>query len=399
MKFYLHPDLQVQECSKIKDMLNDNGGEVVQDRADENVIYIVDSFDENHLNMIDELQNRGVRIISTKCIYETLMTNKPLPTINYPLYSRCLEGKIVALDYNIDENARNHLAKLTRFMGGELSDNVTSKTDYLLSNKVGSIFYKVAAHHYGVEILLPNWITDCWDKQQFLPTTHYKILPFTGCTISVTGILSPKRKKIQDLTTKFGGEYSPDLTRKCTHLLSEQPRGLKYTYARDWGIHCVRTAWFYDSIKKKICQDETAYYLPEPSKRDLSLSVNNYHELNRLSPTLRKKHIQKNPSSRYGLVVITNSPKFRPTIGEMNVEQERRNLFSDINIKDIFNDKDNLKNEIMSLIEKMKSNEEVHDTIQKLINYCDKLINHYQNLSEKDKEHLKEILDKYSNKK
>jgi len=207
-----------------------------------------------------------------------------------------------------------------------------------------------------------------------------------------------REKKIQDLTTKFGGEYSPDLTRKCTHLLSEQPRGLKYTYALDWGIHCVRTEWFYDSIKKKICQDETIYYLPEPSKRDLSLSVNNYHELNRLSPTLRRKHIQKNPSSRYGFVVITNSPKLRPIDEvDMNVERESKNILSDI--KEIFNDRDNLKSEITTLVEKMKTSEDIYDTIQKFIDYCDHVINHYQNLSEKDKDLLRGILDKYSGKK
>jgi len=177
--------------------------------------------------------------------------------------------------------------------------------------------------------------------------------------------------------------------------LSEQPRGLKYTYALDWGIHCVRTSWFYDSIKKKICQDETSYYLPEPTKRDL-LSVNNYHELNRLSPTLRRKHIQKNPSSRYGLVVITNSPKLRPTIEEDN-ERESINILSDIK-KEINNtDRDTFKKEeIMALIEKMKTNEDIYDTVQKINEFCDKVIQHYRNLNEKDKELLKGILENFS---
>jgi len=203
-----------------------------------------------------------------------------------------------------------------------------------------------------------------------------------------------KKKKIQDLTTKYGGEYSPDLTRKCTHLLSEQPRGLKYTYALDWGINCVRTSWFYDSIKKKSCQDETMYYLPEPTKRDL-LSVNNYHELNRLSPTLRRKHIQKNPSSRYGLVVITNSPKIRPIDEELNVE-ESFNILSDIK-KEIIGDRDPFKmGDILSQIENMKTSNDLYETIQKLIELTDKVIQYYQNLTEKDKELLRRVLDKLS---
>jgi len=194
MKFYLHPE--VQECSKIKNVLNDNGGEVVQE-SNNNVIYIVDSFDENHINLIDNLQKKGIRIISTKCIYESILTKKPLPTtINYPLYSRCLEGKIITIDNSIDmEEYRSQLAKLTRFLGGELSDSVTSKTDYLLANRVGSISYKIAVHQFGIEVLVPNWITKCWDNQQLLPTSDYKLPPFSGCIISVTGLQSNKRKK------------------------------------------------------------------------------------------------------------------------------------------------------------------------------------------------------------
>jgi len=285
-------------------------------------------------------------------------------------------------------------------MGGELSDSVSCKTNYLLANKVGSIFYKVAALEFGTEILQPSWITGCWENQQLLSTHGYKLLPFTGCIISVTGLRSNKRKKIQDLTCKNGGEYSPDLTRKCTHLLSEQPRGLKYTYALDWGVHCVQTNWFQDSIKKSACQDESLYYLPEPSKRDL-LAMNTYQELNRLSPTLRRKHltqIQKrnklNP--RYGLVVITNSPKLNPI--EDDPMEETENFFSEIK-REILNDSTidtEKKNEILSLIDKMNSNEDIQETIQKLIELCDKVIEHYKSISDKDKNELKRLLGLYT---
>ena len=40
----------------------------------------------------------------------------------------------------------------------------------------------------------------------------------------------------------------------CLHVIL--PLGMKYRYAKQWGIHCVSAQWFHDSV-------ETGYSMPE----------------------------------------------------------------------------------------------------------------------------------------
>lgn len=64
MKFYLHP--QVQELNKIREILNKNGGVVIDQSndMDQDVIYIVDAKEASQNQQeLDSLQNRGIRVI------------------------------------------------------------------------------------------------------------------------------------------------------------------------------------------------------------------------------------------------------------------------------------------------------------------------------------------------
>lgn len=104
------------------------------------------------------------------------------------------------------------------------------------------------------------------------------------------------RKEIERLTLIYGGEYTANLTKRCTHLLSRYPRGIKYRYAMEWGIHCVSMDWFLESINRQGCVDESKYGLAmsEATKRALfhPLSTST-RDLVRLSPALRKKHLHQ----------------------------------------------------------------------------------------------------------
>ena len=60
-----------------------------------------------------------------------------------------------------------------------------------------------------------------------------------------------KRAEIQRLTLMHGGNYSEDLTKKCTHLITEEAKGKKYHGAIDWGIPVVHTKWFFDCLEKQ----------------------------------------------------------------------------------------------------------------------------------------------------
>lgn len=46
--------------------------------------------------------------------------------------------------------------------------------------------------------------------------------------------------------------------------------GQKYECARKWNVHCVSIQWFFDSIEKSFCQDESMYKTePVPSEKIL----------------------------------------------------------------------------------------------------------------------------------
>jgi len=57
-----------------------------------------------------------------------------------------------------------------------------------------------------------------------------------------------------------GGQFSACLTRKCTHLVANEPGGDKYVVARRWGnIHIVNPRWVEQSVARRACLDENSY--------------------------------------------------------------------------------------------------------------------------------------------
>lgn len=97
-----------------------------------------------------------------------------------------------------------------------------------------------------------NWLQQCWAEHRVVPQEPYRILPFAGLTICVTGIpaghlieahlqlfldiflsqndlavyhavfvCSDEREEMRTLVIQNGGKYSADLTKKCTHLISD----------------------------------------------------------------------------------------------------------------------------------------------------------------------------------
>ena len=125
-------------------------------------------------------------------------------------------------------------------------------------------------------------------------------LPFTGCTIAVTGLNEKARGRVKQLCLENGGSYSGELTKDvCTHLLVgsksgrqqdlcstpvehpfrivqithdnyvlsnavsalsvSPPPGMKYHYARQWKMFCVTPQWFHDSVDSGYCLPEGDY--------------------------------------------------------------------------------------------------------------------------------------------
>ncbi|XP_058408895.1 DNA topoisomerase 2-binding protein 1 isoform X3 [Diceros bicornis minor] len=99
----------------------------------------------------------------------------------------------------------------------------------------------------------------------------FKCPIFLGCIICVTGLCGLERKAVQQLTVKHGGQYMGQLKmNECTHLVVQEPKGQKYECAKRWNVHCVTTKWFFDSVEKGFCQDESIYRTePRPETRTM----------------------------------------------------------------------------------------------------------------------------------
>jgi len=288
LKFFVPS--HIDDGGKLKNVLCDNGGQVI-DADEDNVLYILDSFERSEL--FAKLCDKGSRIVSTKCIYDSVKDNKPLPNVKHPLFARFMEGLVICLPKC--EDVEEELANLVRYMGGQCVENITNSTTYLVAKQVGSIQYQVAQQN-GINILIPEWVKECWRQQELLDSKKFLLPPFAGCVISVTGLSASTRNEIQRLAKSYGGEYTPNLTKRCSHLISRVPQGIKYRYALEWGIHCVSVHWFFDSINLQVCADETQYFLPmsEANRQALfnPLSTST-RDLNRLSPALQKKHLMQ----------------------------------------------------------------------------------------------------------
>jgi topoisomerase (DNA) II binding protein 1 len=65
---------------------------------------------------------------------------------------------------------------------------------------------------------------------------------------------------MEKVISEYGGSYSAELTKSCTHLIADAAEGDKYKVARKWGhIQIVTRKWFQQSIDKKVCLNEESY--------------------------------------------------------------------------------------------------------------------------------------------
>ncbi|XP_024960415.1 uncharacterized protein LOC112501016 [Cynara cardunculus var. scolymus] len=87
--------------------------------------------------------------------------------------------------------------------------------------------------------------------------------PFSGLVICVTGLSKEARKQVMDATERLGGEYSPHLHPRCTHLVVQSSGGRKYEHALKHGasngLFIVTLGWFVDSVRRNVRLSEALY--------------------------------------------------------------------------------------------------------------------------------------------
>nr|KYP40240.1 DNA topoisomerase 2-binding protein 1 [Cajanus cajan] len=143
----------------------------------------------------------------------------------------------------------------------------------VLQNKASSDMNFWALNTLKKPIVTFEWLKQCSDEHRVVPQESYKVLPFSGLKICVTGIPADKRKEMEKLILQNGGIYSRELTRNCTICYyglnmvdicildcSYAPEGAKYKVAKKWGhIPIVTRKWFDQSIARRACLNEESF--------------------------------------------------------------------------------------------------------------------------------------------
>ena len=253
----------VKEANEVKRLLS---GKAPQTQA----IYVCFPFEGQ---VFEKLKENNFRIIGPQCVISCLLLEISVPKYSYPVGNVAMVD-VVACCSSMKKSERNELHNLIQMMGGEVSSDFTSLVTHLVAKEVGSKKYQVATNN-GIPVVSPSWVRDTWEKSNYehIVATSESVMEnhflpiFKGCTICVTGLDAKQREVIKSLTNEHGAVYSGELNMKtCTHLLVESPVGTKYTYARQWKLHCVLPGWFFDCVKEGHWLSEEPYKVEPESE-------------------------------------------------------------------------------------------------------------------------------------
>ncbi|KAM4821343.1 DNA topoisomerase 2-binding protein 1 isoform 1-T1 [Thomomys bottae] len=237
--------------------------EAIKMKENDRSLYICDPFSGP---VFDHLKKLGCRIVGPQVVLFCMRHQQCVPRAEHPVYNMVLSDVTVSCT-SLEKDKREEVHKYVQMMGGQVYRDLNISVTHLIAGEVGSKKYLVAAN-LKKPILLSSWIRTLWEKSQENKIARYtevnmeefRCPVFLGCVICVTGLGGADRKMVQQLTVKHGGQYMGQLKmNECTHLVVKEPKGQKYECARKWNVHCVTTQWFFDSVEKGFCQDESMY--------------------------------------------------------------------------------------------------------------------------------------------
>ncbi|EHB11472.1 DNA topoisomerase 2-binding protein 1 [Heterocephalus glaber] len=248
--------------------------EALKIKESDRSLYICDPFSGA---VFDHLKKLSCRIVGPQVVLFCMHYQQCVPRAEHPVYNMVMSNVTVSCT-SLDKEKREEVHKYVQMMGGRVFRDLNISVTHLVAGEVGSKKYLVAAN-LKKPILLSSWIQTLWEKSQENKITRYTDINmedfrcpiFLGCVICVTGLGGLDRKAVQQLTIKHGGQYMGQLKmNECTHLIVQEPKGQKYECAKRWNVHCVTTQWFFDSIEKGFCQDESIYKAePRPEAKTL----------------------------------------------------------------------------------------------------------------------------------
>ena len=210
--------------------------------------------------MFVKLENTP-KLIGSQCVLDSISKGLPLPENKYPICNRALESLNICVCPSIEERKAS-LYKMIIMMNGKI-ESTTSNSTQLVISELGSSKETRKAGKMGIPVVLPTWLSSCWDAGSKIEMESHFVSALKGSVVSLTGFTQSARKVMGSLITDLGGSYSPDLTKKCTHLIAEQRTGMKYRYALLWGIKIVNSNWLFETINYNYCLNEMDFLIDD----------------------------------------------------------------------------------------------------------------------------------------
>ncbi|KAM9307682.1 DNA topoisomerase 2-binding protein 1 [Gastrophryne carolinensis] len=255
-----HEEIKAFQSDEYLQLIEEN--EALKVKEKDKSLYICDPFSGA---AFDHLKKLGCRIVGPQVVIFCMKHQKCVPRAEHPVFNMAMADVTISCT-SLDKETREEVHHYVQMMGGCVYRDLNVSVSHLIAGEVGSKKYLVAAS-LKKPILLPTWVKAIWEKSQQriigytdVETEPYICPVFLGCTICVTGLSSLDRKEVQRLTSLHGGQYTGQLKmNETTHLIVQEAKGQKYECARKWNVHCVSIQWFFDSIEKGFCQDESIY--------------------------------------------------------------------------------------------------------------------------------------------
>ncbi|KAM3358278.1 DNA topoisomerase 2-binding protein 1 isoform X1 [Capsicum galapagoense] len=218
-----------------------------------------------------DLQAKGCNLIGPQCVLSCAKEQRQLPQQEFTCCLAMDGVKILASGFEKDEKVE--IGKLVIAMGGILHTKASLDVSFVIVKNVLAAKYKWAVNILKKPVVTINWLHQCWKEHRLVPQESFKVLPFSGLTICVSRIPADERKEMERIILQNGGKYSPELTKKCSHLICDisflqsfckriffSPEGDKYKVATRWGhIHTVTKRWFDQSVARRACLNEESY--------------------------------------------------------------------------------------------------------------------------------------------
>uniref|UniRef100_A0A7N1A2N6 BRCT domain-containing protein n=1 Tax=Kalanchoe fedtschenkoi TaxID=63787 RepID=A0A7N1A2N6_KALFE len=227
----------------LQDALKQNGAEVFlccdPSRSGPTDYHVISSPEHEKF---EDLRSQGCQLIGPHCVLSCAKERRALPTQGFTC-CLAMDGVKILMS-GFEANEKEKIVKLVTAMRGSIHMKASSDVNFVVAKNVLAMKYKWALNISKKPIVSINWIDQCWKEHRVVPQEPYKILPFSGLMICVTGISSGERKSMEQLILQNGGKYSAELTKNA-------PEGDKYKVARRWGhIYIVTRKWFDQSIAR-----------------------------------------------------------------------------------------------------------------------------------------------------